>query len=115
MLKASMAAVAAGSILCMVQSATGPPACAFEKHLVFTNNTRMAIVEVYAAPVGTGRWQPDLLQDQTLPPANSLQVDLEVGGAFCRFDFKIVFDDGTNLIRRDLDACSLQRYAISYR
>jgi hypothetical protein len=75
----------------------------------------MAVIEIYAAPVGTGRWQPDLLKDAILPPAASLEVDMDAGGAYCRFDFKIVFDDGITWIRRDLDICALQRYAISYR
>jgi len=115
MFKIAEAAVVGVSILCAVGSVTGPPASAFEKYLELTNNTRMAVIEIYAAPVGTGRWQPDLLRDSILPPANSLQVNMDTGGASCRFDFRIVFDDGTSWVRRDLDVCALQRYAISYR
>jgi hypothetical protein len=115
MLKIADAAAVGVSVLCAVGSATGPPASAFERYLELTNNTRMAIVEIYAAPVGSGRWQPDLLKDAILPPANSMQVNMDIGGAYCRFDFKIVFDDGTNWIRRDLDVCALQGYAITYR
>jgi hypothetical protein len=75
----------------------------------------MAIVEVYAAPVGTGRWRLDLLGDEILPPANSVLVNMDDGAGYCRFDFKTVFDDGTTLIRRDINVCEVERYAISYR
>jgi hypothetical protein len=115
MLKIAEAAAVGLSILCAVGSATGPPASAFERYLELTNNTRMAVVEVYAAPAGSGRWQLDLLEDAMLPPANSMQIGMEIGDPYCRFDFKIVFDDGTTWIRRDLNVCALQRYAISYR
>ena len=53
-------AMMAGSILCAVQSAAGYPALALDRHIELTNNTRMAIVEVYAAHTGTGRWPNDL-------------------------------------------------------
>jgi hypothetical protein len=111
MLKLPEAAVV--GVLCTVGSATGPPASAFETYLELTNDTRMPIIEIYAAPVGSGRWQADLLKDEILPPANSLQVNMDVEGASCWFDFKIVFNDGTNWIRR-VDICALQRYVISY-
>lgn len=115
MLKIWGSAIAAGSVLCAVQTATGPPASALDRRLELTNNTRMAIVEIYIAPVRTGRWQQDLLGDDILPPANSIDLDLNDGNGYCRFDFKTVFDDGTSLIRRDVNLCGLQRYAISYR
>lgn len=107
--------VMAGSVLYALQSATGPPALALDRYLELTNNTRMAIVEVYAAHIGTGHWQNDLLGDEILPAASSVLVDIDDAAGYCRFDLKMVFDDGTNLIRRDVDLCAVERFAISYR
>jgi hypothetical protein len=115
MLKICASAMIAGSILCAMQTATGPPASASDRVIELTNNTRLAIVEVYASPVGTGRWQEDLLGDDILAPANSVLVNIEGRASNCRFDFKTVFDDGTSLIRRDINVCEVERYAISYR
>jgi hypothetical protein len=115
MLKIYVSATVAGSILCALQAATGPPAAAFDHQIELTNNTRLAIVEVYASPVGTGRWQQDLLGDDMLAPATSMLVNIDGGTGSCRFDFKTVFDDGTNLVRRDINICEMERYAISYR
>jgi len=108
-------AVIAGSILGVLQTATGPPASAFEQQIELTNNTRIAIIEVQIARVGTGRWERDLLGDDILLPAQSLFVDIDDGKGDCRFDFKTVFDDGTSLIRRNIDVCAVERFAISYR
>jgi len=108
-------AVIAGSILAVLQTATGPPASAFERRIELTNKTRFTIIEVEVARVGTGRWERDLLGDDILLPAQSVLVDIDDGKGYCRFDFKTVFDDGTSLIRRDIDVCAVERFAISYR
>ncbi|MBV9374932.1 MAG: hypothetical protein JO320_07750 [Alphaproteobacteria bacterium] len=108
-------ALAAGSILWLLESATGPPALAFERQIEVTNNTRMAIVEIQIARVGTDRWETDLLGEDILLPAQSLMVDIEDAKGYCRFDFKTVFDDGATLIRRNVDVCAAERFAISYR
>jgi hypothetical protein len=115
MFKSWGSALAAGSILCMLEALTGPSASALDRQIEVTNNTRMAIIEIYASPVGSGRWQQDLLGDDFLAPATSTLIHIDDGTTYCRFDFKTVFDDGTTLIRRDVDVCANQRYAISYR
>ncbi len=115
MLKIHASATLAGSILCALQTATGPPALAFDHQIELTNTTRLAIVEVYASPVGTGRWEQDILGDNFLAPATSMPVNIDGATGNCRFDFKTVFDDGTSLVRRDINVCEVERYAISYR
>ena len=114
MLNVYASATVAGSLLCALQAATGPPASAFDRQIELTNNTRLTIVEIYASPVGTGRWQQDLLGDDMLAPATSMLIDID-GGTGCRFDFQTVFDDGSSLVRRDINICEVERYAISYR
>lgn len=108
-------ALIAGAILYLLETATGPPASAFERHIELTNNTRMAIVEIQIARAGTDRWETDLLGDDILLPAQSLIVDIKDAKGYCRFDFKTVFDDGAALIRRDVDVCAVERFAVSYR
>jgi hypothetical protein len=108
-------ALSAGLVLCLLQTATGPPVSAFDRQLELTNNTRMAIAEILIARFGTERWERDLLGDDILAPAQSLTVEIKDREGYCRFDFKTVFDDGTILIRRNVDVCALERFAISYR
>jgi hypothetical protein len=103
-----------GSILCTLQTATGPPASALDRWIEFTNNTRMAIAEIYISRVGAQLWNVDLLGTDLLAPASSVLVNID-DGAGCRFDLKTVFDDGTTQIRRNVNVCDVEKYAISYR
>ena len=108
-------ALMAGSILCAAQTATGPPAAALDRHVQLTNNTRMAIVEIYLAQVGSERWQEDLLGNEILLPDNSVILTFEDGTSYCRFDVKIVYDDGVAVVRRDINMCRMEGFTISYR
>jgi hypothetical protein len=114
MFKIATHPIMAGSILCALQTATGPPAAALDQWVELTNNTRMAIVEIYLSHVGAQLWAIDLLGADFLAPASSVltSIDDAVG---CRFDFKIVFDDGTTQIRRNVNVCGVEKYAISFR
>ena len=67
----------AGSILGVLEIVAGSSASAFDRRIELTNNTRMAIVEIQIAKVGTGRWEGDLLGDDILLPAQSVLVDID--------------------------------------
>ena len=113
MLRIWGSAAIAGSILCALQTATGPPATAFDHHIELTNSTRVAIVEVYAAPAGTERWGKDLLGDDIVAPGGAALLTLPEGSG-CWRDLRSVFDDGTSVTRRSINICEVPRYAISY-
>ena len=114
MFKIPVYRIMAGTIVGALHTATGPPATALERWIELTNNTRMPIVEIFVSPVRSDRWNIDLLGEDYLAPASSVLVNID-DGAGCRFDFKTVFDDGTTQIRRDVNVCAVERYAISYR
>jgi hypothetical protein len=114
MFKIAAYTIIAGSILCAVQTATGPPAIALDRYVELTNNTRMNIVEIYVSRVGAGRWDVDLLGLDILAPATSVSVSID-DAAGCRFDVKTVFDDGVTQIQRNVNVCTVERFAISYR
>jgi hypothetical protein len=50
-----------------------------------------------------------------LLPAQSVLVDIDDAKGYCRFDIRTVFDDGTSSTRRDIDVCTVKRFAVSYR
>lgn len=108
-------AVIAGSLLGVLETVAGSPASAFDRRIELTSNTRMAIVEIQIAQVGTERWERDLLGDDILLPAQSILVEIDDGKGHCRFDIKTVFDDATTSVRRDIDVCAVERFAVSHR
>jgi hypothetical protein len=111
MFKIATYPIIAGSILCALQAATGPPAAALDQWIELTNNTRMTIVEIYISRVGAQLWDIDLLGADFLAPASSAWTSID-DSADCRFDFKIVFDDGSTQIRRNVNVCGVEKYAI---
>src|SRR6516225_8141810 len=98
MIKISGYPIIAASILCALQRATGTPAFALDRWIELTNNTRLAIVEIYISQVGAELWNIDLLSDDILPPSGSVLVNMD-DRTGCRFDMKTVFDDGTTQIQ----------------
>jgi hypothetical protein len=108
-------AVMPAALLCVVELATGPPASALDQRLEVTNTTRLAIVELYVARPGTSDWEKDVLGEEYLPPGNSMAVSLGDSWGRCRFDFKVVFDDGAELIRRNVNVCDAGKYTITRR
>ena len=69
MFKIAAPPIIAGSILCALQAATGPPASALDQWVELTNNTRMTIVEIYISHVGAQLWDIDLLGTDFSAPA----------------------------------------------
>jgi hypothetical protein len=67
-----------------------------------------------ASGAGAEFWNVDLPGADFLAPASSVLVKID-DRAGCRFDVKTVFNDGTTQMRRDVDICAIERYAISYR
>ena len=114
MFKIAAHPIIAGSILCTLQAATGPPASALDQWVELTNDTRMTIVEIYISHVGAQLWDIDLLGTDFLAPVSSVWTSID-DAAGCRFDIKIVFDDGTTQIRRNVNVYGSEKFAISFR
>jgi hypothetical protein len=93
----------------------GPPASALDQHFEITNTTRFPVVEMQAARPGSGNWEKDILGEDFLQPGNSVVVTIDDGSDYCRFDIKVIFDDGAELICRNVNVCSAGKYAISRR
>jgi hypothetical protein len=94
------------------RTTTGPPASALDRWV--TNNTRMTIAEICISRVGAQLWNIDLLGTDFLAPASSVWINIDDAEG-CRFDFKTVFDDGTTQIRRNVNVCGVEKYAITFR
>ncbi len=106
-------AIAAVTLLLLFHGATGPPARASERHVLLTNNTREAIVEIHVSDVGTGNWQSDLLGSEFLMPGASVLVGIDDRNGRCRVDVRTVLDDGTDVISRGVDVCRNEHAAVS--
>lgn len=101
-------------LLFLFQSAVGSPAHSGERHLVLTNNTRDPIAEIYLSDDRAGNWQEDLLGSEFLLPGKSVSVEIDDRNGNCRVDVKTVFDNGSHLVNRGINACR-DGHAVSIR
>jgi hypothetical protein len=115
MLKTVATVAFAGSLVFLVQSATGPPPFGGTRHFRLRNETREPIVELHFAAFGSGMWQGDVLGSDYLPPGGSVPVDIEDRNQSCRVDVEMVLDDGSERVSRGVDICRVQGYAVSLR
>ena len=91
------------------------PAHSGERHVVLTNNTRELIVEIYASDDGAENWQEDLLGSEFLLPGRSVIFDVDDRNGNCRVDVKTVLDNGSDLVKRGVNACLADGHAVSIR
>lgn len=81
------------------------------RKIVFTNNGRGDIREVYLTPVRDSHWGDDRLGSELLPRRFRLELRLpEEGG--CNWDLKVVYEGGQTMEKRDQDLCATPEMAI---
>lgn len=69
------------------------------------NRGRSEINEVYVSATGDDDWGEDRLGDDTVAKGASRVIQMPRGQ--CRYDVRVVFDDGNSTEKRNLDLCKL--------
>lgn len=81
------------------------PARAQNEPFRVVNRTTLPAAELYAVPSGRGAWGGNLLNRGPLAPGAFFS--LRPGeGAGCRFDLRLVLQDGRDITRREADICA---------
>jgi hypothetical protein len=88
-------------------------ASAEDRRVNVNNQTGSAIVEFYASNTGTQDWQEDILGDQVLAAGGAAAINIDDGSGYCKFDFRAVFDDGTEVISPNNNVCELSDFNIT--
>ena len=91
----------------------GASASAMDRHILLVNNSHYVITEFHASNVGRTSWESDILGDDVLGAGEIARINLDDNSGYCRFDFLTVFADGERVIRRNVDACTIDRYTIN--
>lgn len=98
---------ALGSVLWIVAVA---PASAADRRVEIINKTGGNIEEFYASNSGTDSWEEDILGADVLEPGQSIIIDIDDGTGACKFDFRAVFDDGSDLVKSRINVCETASY-----
>jgi hypothetical protein len=83
-----------------------------DREITLINHAHAPVLTVYVASSGSDTWQGNLLSSAGLRPNHAVDVGVKRTGP-CRFDLKTVFADGSSLIRRNVDACSVAIYTVT--
>jgi hypothetical protein len=75
------------------------------RQIEITNLTNVALLEVYASNVGTKDWQEDVLGEDVIHPGQKFRFNIDDGTGYCKYDFKLVFEDGDELFREGYNVC----------
>jgi hypothetical protein len=105
--KTAIACASIGAMLSLM------PASAADRRVKIVNGTSVAMTEFYASNAGTDEWEEDILGEDVLGPGESVMVDIDDGSGYCRFDFKGVFDDGTDAVKRKVDVCTVATFTFT--
>lgn len=88
-------------------------ASALDRTVSINNMTSVVMTEFYASNTGTGDWQEDILGDQALAAGGTATINIDDGSGYCKFDFRAVFEDGTEVISPDNNVCELTDFNIT--
>ncbi len=80
-------------------------ALAYDRHVTLINESSNGIVEFYGSNTGTSDWQEDILGVDILASGEEVNIDFNDDTGYCKFDFKAVFDDGSEAIKEAFNVC----------
>ena len=99
----------------MAVSATAAHAQRVPRDLDLVNHSLVTVASFFASNDGTDRWDVDLLGRRGLQTNHFVQLALDDPAGVCHYDFKVVFIDGTSVIRRNVDVCERRIYTLTDR
>jgi hypothetical protein len=84
-------------------AAFAAPAIAQDRKVTIVNNSGFTISYFYGSNVGTTFWEEDLLSSDVLSNGATVDINFDDTTGYCRFDLRAIFDDGTELVKKDVN------------
>jgi S1-C subfamily serine protease len=81
------------------------------RKVVFLNQGRTDVRELYLTPVSDSHWGDDRLGSETLPRRFRLELRVPNEGG-CRWDLKLVYEGGQTIEKRDQDLCAKSEVSV---
>jgi hypothetical protein len=113
MFKSRLVQVAAIATSAIVAFAVTTSSSAEDRRVKIINETSYTITHFYGSNAGSKSWEEDILGQDTLSPNGSVVINFEDGSGYCKFDFKVRFSDGDEVIREGIDVCETTVYRLT--
>lgn len=86
---------------------------ALDRRVKIINSSSYDIYEFYASNTGSNSWEEDILGKNILPAGNSVNINIDDGTGYCKYDFKAVFEDGDEVVSADNNVCELAQFTFT--
>lgn len=83
------------------------------RNVQIVNNTGFTITHFYGSNAGANSWEEDILGVDVLASGSSVNINFDDGTGYCSFDFKAVFSDGDEVIRSNVDVCTIGTFTFN--
>jgi hypothetical protein len=99
-----------GLAAALVFAVFGSVASATDYHVTIHNDTGYTLYKFYSTNSGSKRWGSDVLGSGTLENGSSMRLNFDNNEGYCLFDFRAVFEDGSELQRGNVNVCEIADY-----
>ncbi len=82
--------------------------------LELINHAHAPVAAFFVSTAGGNLAVTNLLEGSNLQQNHYVELDLTDTTGYCRFDFKAVYADGTSEVRRNVDACTFNKYELKH-
>lgn len=90
-----------------------PAALAQDRNVMIHNQTGVTLYRFYSTNTGSKKWGSDVMGTSTLPSGRSMRLNFDNRYGYCEFDFRAIFQDGTELTRQGVNVCQVSDYTYS--
>ena len=97
-------------VLCLVAQTTN--ADSLNRQVLVHNYSSYSMTKLHASNVQRGGWEEDILGTGILAPGRQVNVNIDDGSGYCRYDLKAVFASGGEVIRWNVDVCTARSWRI---
>ena len=87
------------------------PALAVDRHVRIHNDTGLTLYRFYSTNSGASKWGSDVMGSSTLPSGQYMSMNFDNTKGYCLFDFRAIFEDGTELTRGNVNVCEVADYS----
>jgi hypothetical protein len=87
-----------------------PVAEAQDRNVMIHNNTGVTLYRFYSTNSGSDKWGKDVMGKSTLPSGRSMRLNFDNKYGYCEFDFRAIFEDGTEVTRGGVNVCEVGDY-----
>jgi hypothetical protein len=99
------------ALLLAATSAT--TATAQDRSVRIHNDTGVTLYRFYSTNSGSTKWGNDVMGSSTLPSGSAMKLNFDNTFGYCEFDFRAIFEDGSELQRANVNVCEIGDYYYS--